>query len=112
MLRQLTVRSSLDSLKKEAKRWLNAVRDADPDALARLKQALPSASLSPGLREIQQALAREHGFESWAALKQHLADEALARRTHAERIRGKNSRQTSGDRSREHSRRSDQRRRR
>src|SRR5688572_8862711 len=86
MTRKLTARSSLDSLKKEAKRWLNALRDADPEALVRLKQVLPSASPTSGLREVQQALAREYGFESWAALKLHLADEALARRTHAERL--------------------------
>lgn len=86
MIRKLTARSSLDSLKKEAKRWLDALRDADPDALVRLKQVLPGASPTPGLREVQQALAREYGFESWAALKLHLSDAALARRTHAERL--------------------------
>lgn len=86
MIRKLTARSSLDSLRKEAKRWLAALRVADPEAIARLKQVLPSASPTPGLREVQQALAREYGFESWAALKLQLADEALARRTHAERL--------------------------
>jgi ankyrin repeat protein len=86
MLRKLTARSSLDSLKKDAKRWLNALREADPDALARLKQVLPGASPTPGLREVQQALAREYGFESWAALKLDLADQALAQRTHVERL--------------------------
>jgi ankyrin repeat protein len=86
MIRKLTARSSLDSLRKEAKRWLAALRSADPNAIARLKQILPGAGPTPGLREVQQALAREHGFESWAALKLQLADEALARRTHAERL--------------------------
>lgn len=86
MIRKLTAKSSLDSLKREAKRWLKAVRAGDPEAFARLKQALPRADAAPGLREIQQALAREHGAESWAALKLQLADEALARRTHAERL--------------------------
>jgi hypothetical protein len=86
MIRKLTARSSLDSLKKEAKRWLHALREADPEALARLKQVLPGASPAPSLREVQQALAREYGFESWAALKLHLADQALADRTHTERL--------------------------
>lgn len=86
MIRKLTARSSLDSLKKEAKRWLNALRDSDPDAIARLNHVLPGASTTPTLREVQQALAREYGFGSWTALKLHLADEALARRTHAERL--------------------------
>lgn len=86
MIRKLTAKSSLTSLKKEARRWLKAVRAGEPEALARLRQVLPRAGAPPGLREIQQALAREHGAESWAALKTQLADEALARRTHAERL--------------------------
>jgi hypothetical protein len=96
MIRKLTAKSSHDSLKKEAKRWLKAVRAGEPEALARLKQALPRAGAAPafrdmifrnmGLREIQQALAREYAAESWAALKEQLADEALGRRTHAERL--------------------------
>jgi ankyrin repeat protein len=86
MIRQLTANSSLDSLKKEAKRWLKTLRGHDPEALARLQQVLPQADITSGLREIQQALAREHGVDSWATLKQQLADEALVRRTHAERL--------------------------
>jgi uncharacterized protein len=86
MIRKLTAHSSLESLKKEAKRWLKELRAGDPEALARLKQVLPGAGATPGLREIQQALAREFGAESWAALKLQLADQALARRTHAERL--------------------------
>lgn len=86
MIRKLTARSSLDSLKKEAKRSLHALREADPEALARVQQVLPGAGSTPSLREVQQALSREYGFESWAALKSHLADQALANRTHAERL--------------------------
>ena len=86
MIRKLTSKSSLDSLKKAAKRWLKSLRAGEPEALARLQQVLPQADTGSGLREIQQALAREHGFASWAALKLQLTDEALARRTHAERL--------------------------
>lgn len=86
MIRKLTARSSLDSLKKAAKQWLYALRDADPHALSRLQAVFPNSSATPTLREVQQALAREYGFESWAALKLQLDDEALARRTHAERL--------------------------
>ncbi len=86
MIRKLTAKSSLDSLRKEARRWLRAIRTGNREALARLKQALPRASAASGLREIQQALAREHGAASWGALKLQLADEALARLTHAERL--------------------------
>ena len=86
MIRKLTSKSSLDSLKKAAKRWLKSLRAGEPEALARLQQVLPHANTGSGLREIQQALAREHGFASWAALKLQLLDQALARRTHAERL--------------------------
>jgi ankyrin repeat protein len=86
MIRKLTANSSLDSLRREAKRWLRAVRAGDPEALARLQRVLPRAGATASLREIQQGLAREFGAESWAALKLQLADDALARRTHAERL--------------------------
>jgi len=86
MIRKLTANSSLDTLRKEAKRWLKAVRAGEADALTRLQRTLPRAEGSAGLREIQQALAREHGLESWAALTLQLADAGLARRTHAERL--------------------------
>lgn len=86
MIRKLTAQSSLDSLKKEAKRWLKALRSQDPAALERLQRSLPESGADAGLREVQQALAREHGADSWATLKLQLADEALARRTHGERL--------------------------
>ena len=65
-------------LRKEAKRWLKAIRVGDADALSRLRRALPAASERPGLRQVQQALARERGLESWAALKAQQESEALA----------------------------------
>ena len=58
MPRHLSSRSSLDSLRREAKR-------------RRKSMASP-----PPLREVQQALAREYGFASWAALKQEIEDRA------------------------------------
>lgn len=63
-------RRNLESFKKEAKRWRDALRAGDPDALARLERALPGAPVSPTLRELQHALAREHGFPGWTAMKQ------------------------------------------
>lgn len=60
--RQLTPKSSLDNLKKEAKRWLKALRDNDEQALARLSRACPDAPGEPGLRDVQHALALEHGL--------------------------------------------------
>ena len=40
MSRHLTPRSSLDNLRREAKRWLAALRSGDPDAIARFRRAL------------------------------------------------------------------------
>ena len=72
MSRRLTSRSSLETLKREAKRWLQAIRANDPDARARLSRATPDARSDPTLRDIQHALAREHGFAGWADLKREL----------------------------------------
>lgn len=86
MIRKLTAHSSLESLKRQARRWLKALRANDSSALDRLQRALPGSNISAGLRDVQQALAREHGADSWATLKLQLADEALSRRTHSERV--------------------------
>ena len=69
-------RRSLDSLKKEAKRWLDALRANDADARARLERALPELHATPTLRDVQHALAREHGFPGWAALKEAVVSNA------------------------------------
>ena len=69
--------SALDNLRKEAKRWLKAVRAGDADALARLARAYPDAPAAPGLRDVQHALARERGHESWVALTSAAAGPAV-----------------------------------
>ena len=61
--------STLDNFRKEAKRWLKALRAGDRPAIDRLRSAYPQAQLPPTLRDVQHALAREHGFDNWAALK-------------------------------------------
>jgi hypothetical protein len=66
---------SLDNLRKLAKRWLKALRAQDRDAVARLRRAHPTAPASPGLRDVQHAIARERGQDSWIALTQSLASE-------------------------------------
>ncbi len=86
MSRPLTPKSSMENLKKEAKRWLKALRSGDADARSRLLRAHPSAPTSPGLRDVQHALALEHGLGGWTAVKEKLADEVLARRSHEERV--------------------------
>ena len=47
--------SSIDNLKKEAKRRLKALRAQQPEATATL-------------RDVQHTVAREHGHESWKAM--------------------------------------------
>src|SRR5262245_1633018 len=69
MPRKITSATSLDALKKEAKRWLKAIRANDADAGARLSRAFPGAPAAPTLRDVQHALAREHGLDGWLALK-------------------------------------------
>src|SRR5690349_514751 len=62
----------MENLRKEAKRWLKALRANNPDARARLTRAYPKAPALPVLRDVQHALAREHGYDSWPAMKQAL----------------------------------------
>jgi hypothetical protein len=76
MPRRITPASSLDNLKKEARRWLKGLRAGDEEARARLDHAWPNGPPEPGLRDVQQALAREYGCDNWNALK--LAVEQLA----------------------------------
>ena len=84
-IRTLGAGATLESLKKEAKRWLKALREGDAAACERLRLVQPKAGGDIGLREVQHALALEHGVAGWAALKEALADRALARRSASER---------------------------
>jgi uncharacterized protein len=87
-------KATLDNLKKTAKRWLKALRAKDEDARARLDRAYPRAPADPVLRDVQHALAREHGYENWKAMAD-AADRqqspsldliATGGRTHADRV--------------------------
>ena len=49
MSRELTPHSSLENLKKEAKRWLNALRAKVAAARERLHRAFPDAPADPSL---------------------------------------------------------------
>lgn len=72
--RQLTPTSKLDNLKKEAKRWLKALRANDEQARNRFNIAWPDAPAEPKLRDVQHALALQHGLAGWTALKNQLKD--------------------------------------
>ena len=80
MTRQLTAQTRLENLRKEAKRWLRSLRAGDAEAHERLRRAHPGASAAPTLREVQHALAREHGETHWGALRRHVEELALAGR--------------------------------
>ena len=75
MGQELTRGRSLESLRKEAKRWLKAIQDNDPAARARLDRALGTSLAKPVLRDVQHALALEMGFAGWTALKNAAEEE-------------------------------------
>lgn len=74
--------STLDNFRREARRWLKAIRTGDAKAIGRLHRAHARAPELPALRDVQHAVAREHGYESWQALRtaldQRTTDTALA----------------------------------
>jgi ankyrin repeat protein len=86
MSRTLTPDSSLETLKKEAKRWLKALRAGDAEARRRLVAVTPAAPANPSLRDVQLALAREHGLPGWAVLRAALDDLAMERRSNVEHV--------------------------
>src|SRR5690349_14380694 len=84
MPRSITPRTSLDHLKREAKRWLKAWRAGDRDARDRLASAWPASPAEPSLRDVQHALALEYGLPGWTALTGQIA--AIAALTGVERV--------------------------
>jgi ankyrin repeat protein len=85
MSRVLGPDARLETVKKEAKRWLKALRAGEAEAKRRLDAATPGAPAEPALRDVQLALAREYGLDGWSALREALDDLLLARRSLAER---------------------------
>jgi Leucine-rich repeat (LRR) protein len=63
---------SVESLKKEAKRWLAQLRANNGEARARFDRALTNPPTTPTLRDVQHALAREAGFDGWRDLTQSI----------------------------------------
>ena len=82
---QLPSRPNLEQLKKQAKSLLHAAQAGDPAALGRFA-ALPAfANRSPAeigvglaLHDAQSAIAREHGFASWNALREEVEARTLS----------------------------------
>jgi len=82
----LPERPNLEQLKKQAKSLLHAARAADASALERFrllpafarKSSTELAALVLALHDAQSVLAREHGFESWNALREHVEERSLS----------------------------------
>jgi hypothetical protein len=80
MPRQITPRTTLENLKREAKRWLKALHANAAEARIRLERAWPRAPTFPTLRDVQHALALEHALPGWTELKHRLATGAAMQR--------------------------------
>ncbi len=82
----LPERPHLGQLKQQAKELLRAARASDDAAQARFRQLpafadLDAAALATrriALHDAQSVIAREHGFTSWNALREHVEDRTLA----------------------------------
>ena len=84
--RTLPPRPDLDQQKKLAKELLRAFRAGDPEAVARMRAALPDkAELS--LTDAQFALAREYGLASWRELKDRIDAVTVDREPPIERFK-------------------------
>ncbi len=73
-MRQLPDRPDLDQLRRQARELHRAAAAGDLDASRRLQAVSPRATR----RAAQLALAREHGFSSWAQLKAEVERRRLA----------------------------------
>jgi ankyrin repeat protein len=77
--RILPDRPNLDQYRKQAKELLRAAKSGEPVACTRMYNhhprfgdRRPDAGRDVGLADAQLVLAREHGYESWAAFAQHI----------------------------------------
>jgi ankyrin repeat protein len=82
----LPERANLEQLKKQAKSLTHAARAGDSSALERFR-LLPAFSRKPiaelsvaglALHDAQSVIAREYGFDSWNALRNHVEERSLS----------------------------------
>ncbi len=66
--RDLPVRPSLDSLRKQARRLVRDAAAGNGEAIARVHAQLPHAGFPLSNRDAQLVVAREYGFAGWSAL--------------------------------------------
>jgi hypothetical protein len=84
--RTLPARADLEQQRKLAKELITAFRRGDAEAHARIRAELPNKT-DAALADAQFVLAREYGFESWSALKQHIEAKELDARPPIERFK-------------------------
>lgn len=75
----------IEQQKKQAKELLQSFRAGDPDALARVRATLPDKQTIT-LADAQFVLAREYGFRSWNALREHIDERRDKQRSPQEQI--------------------------
>ncbi|HEX5073319.1 MAG TPA: ankyrin repeat domain-containing protein [Gemmatimonadaceae bacterium] len=83
--RSLPARPSLEQQKRQAKELLESFTAGDAESRARVRSELPDKQPIT-LADVQFVLAREYGFASWAALKEHIESRAEDRATVIERV--------------------------
>ncbi len=82
----LPERPNLERLKKLAKALLHAARNGDANALERFhllpafakKSVVELRDAGLALHDAQSVIAREHGFQSWNALREHVEERSLS----------------------------------
>ena len=83
--RELPARPNLEQLKKQAKSLLESAKARDPEALRRFavipalsrKSLVEIGATDLALHDAQSAIAREHGFASWNALREEVESRTL-----------------------------------
>ena len=83
--RSLPPRPDLAQQKRQAKELLESFTAGNVDSQARVRAVLPDKQRI-ALADAQFVIAREYGFPSWAALKQHIDARVEATRSPMERI--------------------------
>jgi ankyrin repeat protein len=84
--RTLPARPDLDQQKKLAKELLAAFRRGDTEPVARVRAELPDKQ-AVVLADAQFVVAREYGFTSWRALKEHIEALTAEKRPPLERFK-------------------------
>ncbi len=84
--RTLPARADLEQQRKLAKELIAAFRRGDAEARNRIRAELPNKA-EVALADAQFVLAREYGFESWRALKEHIEANARESRPPIERFK-------------------------